>query len=287
MGSDGGRFDASDRLTADRLNRKTVLVDTGANIAAVVTTPGMLAFCTSSGLGFSAGQMYQRNEEDTAWYTIVNGSSGQTLGSKTINVDENTIKDSATNNAGDVLVNNGTKFVRKARGAARTVYRMNAAGTDGEFVALSGGSLATGVRRPLTQIGSSGSGNAGAATTSYSSAIGQVSRAAQASGNLFVILIEGKIKNNAAVAATPRLFTVGLHIDNSEVQTETYQLVGDYNSSPAIETMRRFTMFYFYTSPDLSNHTFDVRIKNSTGSSDSDGALQDIVIRIVEFGGTD
>jgi hypothetical protein len=49
MGTDGGKFDVSDRVTADRLNRKTVFVGTGAEIAALTTYGGMLAYCTVRG----------------------------------------------------------------------------------------------------------------------------------------------------------------------------------------------------------------------------------------------
>lgn len=70
MGTDGGRFDVSDRLTADRLNRKTVLVDTGAGIAALPATPGTIAFCTSTGSGFAAGDLYERDESNTFWRRI-------------------------------------------------------------------------------------------------------------------------------------------------------------------------------------------------------------------------
>jgi hypothetical protein len=41
MGTDGVKFDVSDRIHADRLNRKTVLVDTGADIAALAHSPPM------------------------------------------------------------------------------------------------------------------------------------------------------------------------------------------------------------------------------------------------------
>ena len=84
MGSDGGKFDVSDRLTADRLNRKTVLVETGANIAGVAATPGMLAFCTSSGSGFSAGVLYRRNAANSAWEQIIDEASIQTLTNKIV-----------------------------------------------------------------------------------------------------------------------------------------------------------------------------------------------------------
>ncbi len=65
MGTDGGKFDVSDRLTADRLNRKTVLVDTGANISAAASTTGMLVFCTSSGSGFVVNHFYLRDASNT------------------------------------------------------------------------------------------------------------------------------------------------------------------------------------------------------------------------------
>ena len=76
--------------------------------------------------------------------TLVFADLAQTLNNKTfvnptfsaiiINTDSNTIKHSTTNNAGDLFVNNGTKFERKARGAASQVPRMNATGTDLEWV---------------------------------------------------------------------------------------------------------------------------------------------------------
>jgi len=70
MGTDGGRFDVSDRMTADRLNRKTVMVETGAGIAASTATPGMIAFCTASGSGFVVGDLYERDESNTFWRRV-------------------------------------------------------------------------------------------------------------------------------------------------------------------------------------------------------------------------
>lgn len=68
MGSDGGKFDVADRLTADRLNRKTVIVDTGANIEALATTyPGQMAIPTSDGSTLKAGRVYRRNTANSAW----------------------------------------------------------------------------------------------------------------------------------------------------------------------------------------------------------------------------
>ncbi|AIC15930.1 hypothetical protein [Nitrososphaera viennensis] len=85
MGTGGGKFDVSDRITADRLNRKTLVVDTGANIAALVTSPGMLAFCTATGSGFTAGILYRRNAADGAWEQVIDNASMQSMDNKTLN----------------------------------------------------------------------------------------------------------------------------------------------------------------------------------------------------------
>ena len=75
----------------------------------------------------------------TADDTLVFANHTQTLTNKTltsptitamtINTDTNTIKHSTTNNSGDLLVNNGTKFERLARGAANQLPIMDASGT--------------------------------------------------------------------------------------------------------------------------------------------------------------
>jgi hypothetical protein len=58
--------------------------------------------------------------------TLVN----PTFSTMTFNTDSNTLKHSTTNNSGDLLVNNGTKFERKNRGTANQLPIMNATGTD-------------------------------------------------------------------------------------------------------------------------------------------------------------
>jgi hypothetical protein len=57
-----------------------------------------------------------------------------TITAMSIDTDTNTIKHSTTNNAGDLLVNTGTKFDRFARGTANQVPKMNATGTGIEWV---------------------------------------------------------------------------------------------------------------------------------------------------------
>lgn len=59
----------------------------------------------------------------------------QTMTGKTINATNNTITDSSQA-AGDILKNNGTKFVRMGRGTALQVLRTNAGATDLEYASL-------------------------------------------------------------------------------------------------------------------------------------------------------
>ena len=71
--------------------------------------------------------------------TVVTEAFGQTLTTKTINVDQNTIKHSATNAAGDLLKGDGTSFTRLARGTANQVLSVNAGGTDLTWATPAGG----------------------------------------------------------------------------------------------------------------------------------------------------
>jgi hypothetical protein len=65
-----------------------------------------------------------------ATQTLTNKTlTSPTISAMTINTDSNTVKHGTTNNAGDLLVNTGTKFDRFARGAANQVPIMNATGT--------------------------------------------------------------------------------------------------------------------------------------------------------------
>ena len=62
-----------------------------------------------------------------------NASATETLTNKTIRVDLNTISHSTTNTAGDILKNNGTKYVRMGKGTALQLLRVNSAATDLEY----------------------------------------------------------------------------------------------------------------------------------------------------------
>lgn len=80
--------------------------------------------------------------------------SNKTLGSGTIaNTDVISLKHSTTNNAGDLLVNTGSKFDRKARGSADQILKVNSAGTDLEWGTPSSGGgykLPDGTMAPTT-----------------------------------------------------------------------------------------------------------------------------------------
>jgi hypothetical protein len=67
-------------VTSAKMNQKTVLIDTGTNIASATTYPGQLAYCTVTGSGFIAGIMYQRNVANTAW--VIFGNSWAALTGK-------------------------------------------------------------------------------------------------------------------------------------------------------------------------------------------------------------
>lgn len=54
-----------------KVNFKTYTHLTGAQIAALTNVPlGKIYFCTTTGSGFTAGNNYMRNENDTAWIVV-------------------------------------------------------------------------------------------------------------------------------------------------------------------------------------------------------------------------
>lgn len=68
-------------------------------------------------------------QSDTA---VTKNTSSQTLTNKTISATDNTINDTSAT-LGDLLVHNGTKYVRLPKGTALQRLRVNAAGTNVEF----------------------------------------------------------------------------------------------------------------------------------------------------------
>lgn len=71
MGSAGLEFDASDAPEATRLNQKTTFVGTGAQINGLATTyAGQMAYCTSTGSGFTVDSLYVRDAANANWVLI-------------------------------------------------------------------------------------------------------------------------------------------------------------------------------------------------------------------------
>ena len=127
-GSDGLAWEAADILTKERLNQKNVFVGTGAQINALTTYAGQLAYCTSTGSGFTVDIIYVRNAANSAWNAFGSLSTAniwtslQTLTGKIAY---------ATNNKGDILANDGTDYEIVAVGANDTVLTADSAQTSG------------------------------------------------------------------------------------------------------------------------------------------------------------
>ena len=107
---------------------------------------------------FKSSRLIQRNPADTFSYifagsaivanrtitwplltaddTAVTQAFSQPITNKTVNIDQNTLKHSTTNAAGDILTNNATQFGRLARGTALQVLRVNSGGTDIQWASL-------------------------------------------------------------------------------------------------------------------------------------------------------
>lgn len=94
---------------------------------------------------------------DTLVSNTWNAAASETLTNKTFSTNLNTLNHSTTNSAGELLVNNGTKFDRKAKGAALQILRVNAGATDLEYVdptSITGG----GEVNTVSNIGTAGTG---------------------------------------------------------------------------------------------------------------------------------
>lgn len=71
MGSAGTKWDASDVATVTRMNRKSVKVDTGANILGETTYPGMLVCPSSASGSLVADYLYRRDDANTTFLRIL------------------------------------------------------------------------------------------------------------------------------------------------------------------------------------------------------------------------
>lgn len=70
-----GVWATNDTISATRMNEKTTFQGTGAAISGLTTYAGMVAFCTSTGSGFTADTLYFRNAANSAWLTVASTSS--------------------------------------------------------------------------------------------------------------------------------------------------------------------------------------------------------------------
>jgi len=87
--------------------------------------------------------------------TLVARTTVDTITNKTINATSNTITDNAQA-LGDLLKNNGSSFVRFAKGSALQVLRVNSGGTDLEWAAPSSGGTSTGAVNTIQTSNGSG-----------------------------------------------------------------------------------------------------------------------------------
>lgn len=69
-GSAGLAWEAADVLTKERLNQKNLFVGTGSQINGLTTYAGQFAYCTSSGSGFTADILYERNAANDTWTAV-------------------------------------------------------------------------------------------------------------------------------------------------------------------------------------------------------------------------
>lgn len=144
---------------------------------------------------------------------MVTEGFGQTLSNKTLgtgtiaNIDTVTFKHSTTNLAGELLVNNGTKFDRFPKGAANSILSVNASGTDLTWSTVSGGGIkmpADGTIAPSTGrwgafYGGSGSGMGMMGFAhSYNRLYGNATSTAESSTEIFT----GTTINNIAELKT-------------------------------------------------------------------------------------
>ncbi len=74
-GANGEVWQTDDPGTVARMNQKTILIDTGSAINSATTYAGMMAYCISSGSGFIADTLYERNAANSAWVPV--GSTQQ------------------------------------------------------------------------------------------------------------------------------------------------------------------------------------------------------------------
>lgn len=97
-----GIWVAADVITAARANEKTIFQGTGAAISGLATTyAGQLAFCTSTGSGFSINMLYLRNATNTAWINPIVSTSTLILSASSTIGDYTTPTSATASSVGD------------------------------------------------------------------------------------------------------------------------------------------------------------------------------------------
>lgn len=87
--------------------------------------------------------------------TLIGQATNDTLTNKTINTSNNSLT-ATSQAAGDLLKNNGTSFIRFAKGSALQVLRVNSSGTDLEWAASSSGATSSGATNSVQLSDGSG-----------------------------------------------------------------------------------------------------------------------------------
>ena len=106
----------------------------------------------------SGGLVVDLEESGTGTW---NNIGAETIENKTIPIESNFIKHSTTNFVGDIMVYDGTRYSRKSKGAPNQVLSVNPAGTDLEWITVSGaggGGGAGGEANTASNIGTAGIG---------------------------------------------------------------------------------------------------------------------------------
>lgn len=145
--------------TTETITNKTIVLDNNILNATAAITGDMIYHNGTKYVRLPIGAARQLLRVDAAGTNILwsAGPAGniigttdiQTLTNKTINLIDNTVTDTSQA-TGDIIKNNGTRFVRMPMGSANQVLKVNGAGTDIAWASGSGVALPDGSSVPST-----------------------------------------------------------------------------------------------------------------------------------------
>jgi len=179
---------------------------------------------------------------------LVGDTDSQTLSNKTINASNNTITDTSTS-LGDLIKNNGTKFVRWARGTANQILRVNSTASNLEWATIN--TTPAGSNTEI-QYNSGGSSFGSTSTLSWDNANQTLTL------NGFIELATSSLPS---VAATGTLRLVHRRIANRSMLMVRTDIADDYYSiQPSM-----FQQFYtlILTNQTTSQTNFGTTMTNS------------------------